>query len=536
MKKARLLLVGASALALWGCGGSGGGPQAGSNALVNGRAALNQLATNTSSASTQSLQSALSLFLQALKQNPNSSEAHFGAAVCLMGAASQQVDGAGATGIAHPVIASKKIASTKLAVNRVGTRDADSDPGGVGSAPGNPGPGFVLPSPPTTGVVPPTPPNGTVIARPIEPVHTLGLFWFLDRGLSNPSTLLNMLSPISDLHLGLISYYGYSGDAQEVARRQKLLTDLETVAQHLQTVEADPTFTITLPAPDQNGQKVTIGLPEVYLFDAYVQSLRVSTALSLTYNRDPGNAGLLPPTSGGGGGSTGTAPDPPTPPIFIKNGRDVVVDPGPNSPFVALDKNSDGKLTPDEYLPASPFLTLRDASYFQTAQAAMLNIVDRETKGIAGVLARPSTGSFLVPNSTDVAAALTSIRDNVLPLIQQATSGPVTLKVPRYEPIPLMTVTGGTVQPATAPNELFTSAPVATTVHTPAQNPVFEVPTEAVTIDLAAWIAHPPADLKTFAPTYTLNSIGYPNYTLTTYPDSTFGGLFPNGLPSDFNL
>ena len=535
MKKARFLLVGASALTLWGCGG-GNGPVANSNALVNGRAALTQLATNTSSASTQSLQSALSLFLQALQQNPNSSEAHFGAAVCLMGAAAQEVDGIGGTATVPPTVtpalASKRIASQSLVSKP--TRDAGASPGNPGTGVGSPG--FVLPAPPTQGVVPPTPPNGTVIPRPIEPVHTLGLFWFLDRGLSNPSTLLNMLSPISDLHLGLISYYGYAGDIQEVARRQKLLTDLETVAQHLQTVEADPTFTITLPAPDQNGKTVTIGLPEVYLFDAYVQSLRVSTALSLTYNRDPGGSGLLPPTHGGSGGSTGSAPDPPTPPIFVNKGRDVVVDPGPNSPFLTLDKNSDGKLTPEEYLPASPFLTLRDASYFHTAQAAMLSIVDRETKGIAGVLARPSTDSFLVPNSPDVAVALTSIRDNILPLIQQATSGPITLKIPHYETIPLSAVHGGTVQPMTAPNALFVSAPVATTTHIPAQGTFFEIPTEAVTIDLAAWFVHPPADLKKLAPTYVLNSIGYPNYSLTTYPDPTFGGLFPNGLPADFNL
>ncbi|MCW3099376.1 MAG: hypothetical protein JWL77_4994 [Chthonomonadaceae bacterium] len=527
VKKARLLLVGASALALWGCGGSGGGPVGNSNALVDGRAALTQLATNTTSPSTQSLQSALTLFQQALAQNPNSSEAHFGAAVCLMGADALQVDGGTATGgggVVTPNAASKSVVH-KSAVSR----EAGSSPGGAGS-------GFVLPAPPTQGQVPPSPPNGTVISRPIEPVHTLGLFWFLDRGLSNPSTLLNMLAPVSDLHLGLIPYYGYTGDAQEVARRQQLLTDLATVAQHLQIVEADPNFTVTLPAPDQNGQTVTIGLPEVYLFDAYVQSLRVSTALSLAYNRDPGASGLLPPTTGSGGGTgSAGAPTPPAPPIFVGGHREAA--PAPSSPFTALDTNGDGKLEPNEYLPASPFLTLRDPSYLQTAQTAMGAIVDRETKGIAGVLARPATGSFLVPNSTDVAAALTSIRDNVLPLIQQATTGPVTLTVPRYQPIPLMTVNGGTtVQPDTTSNELFTTGPIATTSPILPQNTFPTVTTQTLTIDIAAWFAHPPADLKAFAPTYVLDSIGYPNYNLTTYPDPTFGGLFPNGLPTDFLL
>ncbi len=526
MKKARLLLVGASAaLSLWGCGG-GNGPVGQSNPLASGRAALTQLASNTSTPTTQSLQSALTLFQQALTQNPNSSEAHFGAAVCLMGADAQGVDGNTGVATVPPGVTSTllgKSATSAKIVHRT-----------AGSSPGNPGSGFVLPSPPTQGHVPPAPPNGTVSSKPIEPVHTLGLFWFLDRGLSNPNTLLNMLSPISDLHLGLISYYGYTGDAQEVARRQKLLADLATVAQHLQIVEADPKFTMTLPAPDQNGQSVTIGLPEVYLFDAYVQSLRVSTALSLAYNRDPGTAALLPPVPIG----VGAAPQPPAPPIFVKGSREIAIGSTPGSPFAALDKNSDGKLTPDEYLPASPFLTLSNAFYLQTAQAAMLAIVDRETKGITGVLARPSTGSFLVPNSTDVAAALASIRDNVLPLIQQATTGPVTLTIPRYVTIPLVAVNGGgTVQPVTASNELFASGTVATSTGVGVLDGNYPtVLTEKLTIDVAAWFTHPPADLKAFAPTYVLDSIGYPNYSLTTYPDITFGGLFPNGLPSDLQL
>lgn len=533
MKKARLLLVGASALALWGCGG--GGSASNTNPLVGGREALTQLASNKTVTTTGSLQSALTLFQQALQKDPNSSEAHFGAAVCLMGSIAQQIDG-GEVGIATVPPSGRPVIAGRSALGkRAGGREA-------GSSPGHAGPGFVLPSPPAQGSVPPAPPNGSVTPEPIEPVHTLGLFWFLDRGLSNPSTLLNMLSPVSDLQLGLIPYYGYAGDAQDVARRQQMLTDLATVAQHLQTVEADANFTIMLPAPDQNGQTVSIGLPEVYLFDAYVQSLRVSTALSLAYNRDPGTSGLLPPPTSGGGGTIGSggttgAPTPPSPPIFVHGGRDAVLDPPPpGSPFRDLDKNADGKLTPDEYLPASPFLTLRDASYFQTAQAAMLNIVDRETRGIAGVLARPATGSFLLPNSADVKAALISVRDNVLPLIQQAAVGPITLTVPRYEVIPLLATGGGSTVHPVISNNLYTQGVVATSSPTIAPNPDWVVPTENITLNVAAWFAHPPADLKVFAPTYTLDSIGYPNYKLTTYPDATFGGLFPNGLPSDLRF
>jgi hypothetical protein len=57
-----------------------------------------------------------------------------------------------------------------------------------------------------------------------------------------------------------------------------------------------------------------------------------------------------------------------------------------------------------------------------------------------------------------------------------------------------------------------------------------------VTINLAAWFANPPSDLKAFAPTFTLDENGWPNPDQTRYPDATFGGLFPEGLPRLFSL
>ncbi len=411
-----------------------------------------------------------------------------------------------------------------------GSREPSHPVGGTG----NSGSGFVLPTSPTEGDQPPSPPGSTEPGKRIEPAHTLGLFWFLDRGLSNPNTLLNMLGPISDLRLGLVPYYGYSGDAQNVARRQKLLADLATVSQHLQIVEADASFTLTLPAPDQDDQPVTIGLPEVYLFDAYVQSLRVSTALSLTYNRDPGTSNLVPGAVSGGS-SGASAPRPPAPPIFSHGGREPVIDPLPLSPYLALDVNKDGKLTPDEYLPANPFLTLRDTAYFQTAKEAMLAVADRETKGIAGILARPDGGSFLIPNSPDVKKAITNIRDVVLPLIVQATTGPVTISVPHYQTIPLVAIGAGStlVHPVTATNELFTLHPDHGGDFPPEPPRREDI---KLVLNISAWFAHPPADLKPFAPTYVLNTVGFPNFDMTVYPDPTFGGLFPEGIPADLRL
>ena len=96
MKILHCSLAGCAAALLccsWGCG-SGGGGSSSQNALVEGRSAMNALAAEQTPANAQTLQQALDLFLQALQQDPNSSEAHFGAAVCLAGKLAEVVDGA----------------------------------------------------------------------------------------------------------------------------------------------------------------------------------------------------------------------------------------------------------------------------------------------------------------------------------------------------------------------------------------------------------------------------------------------------------
>ena len=54
---------------------------------------------------------------------------------------------------------------------------------------------------------------------------------------------------------------------------------------------------------------------------------------------------------------------------------------------------------------------------------------------------------------------------------------------------------------------------------------------QKITINIAAWFAAPPPDLKAFAPTVPLTPEGWPQFDLAVFPDMTFGGLFPNGLP-----
>jgi hypothetical protein len=360
-----------------------------------------------------------------------------------------------------------------------------------------------------------------------------GLIWNLDRGLSNPLTLLDMLAPIANIRWGLMPFYGYAED--DVARRQQMLEQLNTVITHLDKVLADPNFSFTLPDAEQEGQSVTIGLPEVRLFTAYVHTLRVELALSLAYIRDMGdwNRYLFPPVIGGGssegetgsglviGGHSGRS-DPPPPP-------------GVHSP-VDLDTNKDKQLQPSEYLPPSPFLTLRDAAYLRTAQQGLTAIAEHGLRGIEEALARPQGDqSYLIANTDEMRPALTALRDHVLPTIRQCALGPVTFEITHYYPMPMLArnaTTAAAKNPRPSANGLF-----AAIYPWPGEGPPPPPPTvEKVTINLTVWFANPPADLKVFAPTFPLAPEGWPQFDAAVYPDITFGGLFPNGLPQDFRL
>ena len=261
MKQIRVLLtcisLSGAALAVYGCGGGGGGGAASvtSDPLTSARAALNGMASGSQTTTTQSLNSALTLFQQALKADPTDPTARFGEAVALAGVCTDLMDGGTTTvpppgggigsgsgsgssgsGVATPL-------ATKSAHNAAPTRAG----GGQYAGPN-------IPAPPATGTVPPVPPNVTSTPPPASPDNTLGLIWFLDRGLSNPYTLLEELGPVTDLHLGLMPFSGYASDGSDVARREKLLTDLGTILSDLAVVEADSSFTYTLPAlSDQNG-------------------------------------------------------------------------------------------------------------------------------------------------------------------------------------------------------------------------------------------------------------------------------------------
>ena len=516
-------------LSLWGCGGgSGASPASSGDALTRANAQLNQMSSGLQPSDSATLNATLSLFNDALKQNPGSPQALFGQTICQAGLTAATLE----TNFGLPVSAATTGSGSLSAV-------------GLGTSTGQ--------------ATPPSPGNHPTAGALTASAARLGLFWHVGETVGNSDTLLMPLTPLAGLRYGLIPLYGYAAD--DVANRQQALQQLNTVTQNLQTLEANPKFATTLiiVGSPRGGSK--IGLPEVYLFDAYINSLRAQLALSLAYNRDPG---INNPLSG-----------PPLRPDELDGGVVYGDDPignenpSPHPPrlgasYGSLDTNGDGKLTPDEYLAASPFLTLRDAGMLQTAKQALLAAADKQAKGIQGIFARPTISRFqangndgflisnidnTIPNSIDPNAGVVITNssvthvgldytlNNIPPILKQATVGTVTLYMPLYAP---------------ATQGYVSSVPAKSAVrrHIGKTRRVFllgyQGGTDAepfqtgrvtqVTFNLAAWIAHPPADLKAFAPTYTLQSGGYIDFTKTTYPDPTFGGLYPNGLPDELLL
>ncbi len=481
------LAIATLAVGISGCGGGSGG--GGTSSLTAGRAALNSISSGTTTVSPASLQSALTLFQTALQQTPGDPQANFGSALCLAGLVSQEIDG------------------TSTPTTTSGTS----------------GSGTVGPPPPPPGL------NGTVTtgatytpsetAEPVgysgnstgsAPNYYAGLFWNLGTAGTNPLQLLRSLAPVTDLRFGLMPYFGYETD--NVTGREQELTQLNQVDQQLTSVEAVPGFTgsITLP----NGATAVIGIPEVQLFHAYVNSLRVQLALSLAYIRSVTSTNTINPL----------------PAVYL--------------PSVPVDLNKDGKLEPNEYLPPSPYLTLRDPSYMATAQTALEGEATEEAAGITGVLARPTDGSggYLIPNSTTVNAALTQIQTQVLPVLQKLPTGPVTVQAPQpvgapdiFHPQARSAAISrsdiiGTGHGDDGLRAFYNGGGSTSFVSQTSTTPTFV----SVTLDLAAWFANPPTDLKTLAPTYPLDSTGFPIVSQAVYPDPTFAGLFPNGLPAGF--
>lgn len=151
-----------------------------------------------------------------------------------------------------------------------------------------------------------------------------------------------------------------------------------------------------------------------------------------------------------------------------------------------------GSFAPAAYLPPSPFLTLNaDGAARAGAVKTELNAV--AVAGVAAIEAvktRSNSGYLLDPGTLVTSAQLTTVEGHIQ-TYQGLLSGP--------QNIPL-TVNGQTV---------------------------------STSVNIGAFLSRPPADLKALLPILAVStdSGGTTSLTFSRYPDPTFGGIFPNGVP-----
>ncbi|MBM3495832.1 MAG: hypothetical protein FJX72_16140 [Armatimonadetes bacterium] len=480
----KTLLVWAAILAVIASVGCGGGGEPQGDSLTMGRSALFGMASGDQPATRSGLSSALSLLERAMAAQPDSSEARWWTAVCLVGMVGMDIGG-----------------ETTVPPMPDDPTTVDWGSSGSGSSEG-----WVVPDPGDRDI-PAAPPDHDGPVPPVEPPQRIGLVWNLRHAISNPYTYLTLLGPVADIRLGLVSVMGYPGD--DAQARIATLARLDEADRLLTQVEADAGFSTTLPDPDADGATIKIGLPEVHLLHAYAHVLRAEVALSLAYVRDIGPLTLT---------------------AFAESRPD---GDGLWDPFRMLDSNGDKQLTPNEYLPGDPFLTLRDAAYMQTAQSAILSSVRQAEAGCAGVLARTETDGYLINNASPYREALAEMRDTALPLLRQAATGPVEFQTPHYEVEPI----DGTdpVGPAPCAGDgrmTFELDPDPGDCYGWGTT---RIVMRTIRINVAAWFASPPPDLKALAPTLGLASDGWLDPEKVSFPDLTFAGLFPDGIePRDF--
>ena len=165
------------------------------------------------------------------------------------------------------------------------------------------------------------------------------------------------------------------------------------------------------------------------------------------------------------------------------------------------DINHNGLLTPSEYVPASPCLTLTSSATMTGAKLDMTTACDKIIAGINATLAETSDNYDLIkwhtPNEGPTQAELLEIKSYVTQLKTSMNSA-VTITIDEEdEPVSFRIFAG-------------------------------------------AWNTNPPADLKAMFPTQELvrwrnNWEGEYDYGMIDaengFPDDTFGGIFPDGMP-----
>ncbi len=226
----------------------------------------------------------------------------------------------------------------------------------------------------------------------------------------------------------------------------------------LKVVESDPNYSYTLadPAkPTDTTASVKIGVAEIQILSAVVSTVRSLANAGLAYNADPGTFDFsMPVPSGVFGGAT---------------------------------------VSPAQYLPAAPFLTLATdgGSRMGNVKSELSATAVSGIAAIESVKTRSNAGFLLDPGTLVTSNQLSQVEVQITSYQTFLTS---------VQTIPVGTHAG----------------------------------TINMKVNLAAFLDHPPTDLRALLPTLAVSNdnSGTTNLTMNGFPDPTFGGIFPDGLPA----
>lgn len=222
-------------------------------------------------------------------------------------------------------------------------------------------------------------------------------------------------------------------------------------------------------APGDPADRKLIDIGDIYIFHGMIMLAKALLAIPASYSIDPGT----------------------WPVIDVE--------------LYDMDANHDGYLTRSEWLPPSPFMTLMDPTLMYAQRGDVLIACEKALAGIDATLRETYDDAELIPmhgvDSMYYRGALAVMRQMVED-IKRSLNQPTVMQIPW----------DGSVYP--------------------------------LSVYLGAWSDNPPPDLTYFMPRYQFvaNGDGVPDMIWSnlsmrpvegSYPDTTFGGLFPEGLPND---
>ena len=170
----------------------------------------------------------------------------------------------------------------------------------------------------------------------------------LSQSLTNKANPFRALQPKSGLDVttraGSDDWSAIQADLKAI-----LIPALDQAIGNLTIAESDPAFTFRLGAGwyymSSGYTQYTVHVGDVYIFEGFLRAIKAEALMACAYSVNAGSFDF-------------------------------------DAAQAALDANKDGILTPSEYMPASPFLTLIDANSMAAAKTELLAACDQAVQGL----------------------------------------------------------------------------------------------------------------------------------------------------------